>query len=235
MPRNKDQKRLIRSRMRKTGESYTAARAVIVARHKRDQPRSAVPRRQWAALAGISDAKVKKATGRTWSEWVAALDRAAAQEMSHRDIARHISATYPKVNGWWAQSITVGYERIRGLRDVGQRRDGSYDANKSRTFPASVSTLYRMFRDVRHRRKWLPEGVAKVRTAIVDKSMRVDWRDGTQVNFYFVSRGPAKSTVAVQHAKLASRADIEKAKSFWDAQLDVLETTLARGSASPAR
>jgi hypothetical protein len=177
-------------------------------------------------MAGISDRRVKETTGRTWAQWVALLDRAGMQRMSHRDIARHISTTDPEVNGWWAQSITVGYERIRGLRDVGQRRDGSYEASKSRTFPVSVSTLYRMFRDARRRVRWLPEGVTKVRTAIVDKSIRVDWHDGTQVHFYFVAKGPAKSAVAIQHTKLTSKADIEKAKSYWDAQLNVLKATL---------
>ena len=32
MPRNKDLKRLVRARMQKTGEAYTAARAQIVAK-----------------------------------------------------------------------------------------------------------------------------------------------------------------------------------------------------------
>jgi hypothetical protein len=34
--------------------------------------------------------------------------------------------------------MTVGYARIRG-RASGRRMDGSYDANKSRTFPSTLS------------------------------------------------------------------------------------------------
>jgi len=225
MTRHKDQKRLIRSRMRKTGESYTSARVAIVA-DRNGTRAAAAPPKAWAALAGISDARVKEKTGRTWSQWVEVLDRAGASGMSHRDIARHVARTYPDITAWWAQTITVGYERIRGLRDVGQGRDGRYRAGKSRTFPVGVSTLYRMFKEAPRRRKWLPQGITKVRAAIAGKSIRADWHDGTQVNFTFVSKGPAKCTVTVQHDRLTQKAEVARAKSFWDDRLDALAATL---------
>ena len=53
--------------------------------------------------------------------------------------------------GWWAQAVTVCYERIKGLRAVGQRRDGSFEANKSRTFSVPLVRLYRAFHDARTR------------------------------------------------------------------------------------
>src|SRR5690606_32505275 len=135
MTRYKDQKRLVRDRMEKTGESYTAARSVIVSRKakKDDAATYAAPRGEWPALAGMSDEKVKASTGRTWAQWVDVLDKAKAHEWPHKDIAKFIAEQYPSVSGWWCQTVTVGYERIRGLREVNQRRDGDYDANKSRT------------------------------------------------------------------------------------------------------
>lgn len=226
MTKNKDQKRLIRARMKKTGESYTAARAVIVSRQTRDDGAHAPRRAQWPALAGISDAKVSEKTGRTWAEWVALLDAAGARKLSHRDIARHVLDKYADVGGWWSQMVTVGYERICGLREVGQGRDGRYQAGKSRTFAVKTSKLYRMFRDARLRLEWLPEGVTRVRTAVENKSIRFDWHDGTQVNVFFVSKGPAKSLVSIDHAKLASRADVMKAKSYWNDRLKTLDAVL---------
>src|SRR5258708_4913455 len=100
MPTNKDFKRLVRGRMQKTGESYTAA----------PPPRPAA----YATLAGMRDAAVKAKTGCTWERWVQALDRVQAHAWPHREIARHVSARY-KIPSWWAQMVTVGYERIRGL------------------------------------------------------------------------------------------------------------------------
>jgi trans-2-enoyl-CoA reductase len=85
MTRNKDRKRIIRSRMKKAGESYTAARAQVIAKQNVKQ----TPARtiDYAKLAGMSDDKVAAQTGRTWEEWTRVLDRNDAAAMAHRDIA----------------------------------------------------------------------------------------------------------------------------------------------------
>ena len=81
MPTNKDLKRLVRARMKKTGEAYTAARSHIVTK-----PKAATKSVDYAALAGMSDEKIKAKTGCTWERWVYALDRKGAEKMVHRDI-----------------------------------------------------------------------------------------------------------------------------------------------------
>lgn len=229
MTKNKDQKRLVRNRMKKTGESYTAARAVLVARKQKqdESAKYAAPRKDWPGLAGMSDEKIKAATGRTWAQWVDVLDSARAHEWSHTEIAKYIRRKWPKISGWWCQTVTVGYERIRGLRDVGQRCDGDYGASKSCTVPVPIAKLYQMFSDARKRKLWLPDGLKNVRTATKEKSMRVDWHDGTRVEFYFLPKGPAKSTVAVQHVKLSSKADVSRAKVFWAERLAALKDVLS--------
>jgi hypothetical protein len=122
VPTEKDFKRLVRGRMQKTGESYTAARAQL----RKPKPVISAPPRsaQYAAIAGKSDALIKERTGCTWERWVKALDRAEAATWPHQEIAKYVRDKY-KIPGWWAQTVTVGYERIKGLRVVGQRRDGS--------------------------------------------------------------------------------------------------------------
>jgi hypothetical protein len=225
MTRNKDLKRLVRSRMTKTGESYTAARAVLVSRDGKVESPYAAPRKDWPALAGKTDAAVRTNTGRTWAEWVEALDRAGAYRLSHRDIAKLVNGEFG-VGMWWGQSVTVGYERIRGLRAVGQDRDGSFNAGKSRTFAGDVATLFAMVKDARRRNRWLPDGPAKIRTAVENKSIRFDWNDGTLVNLYFTPKGPAKATLSVDHTKLTSKAQVEKVKAFWNERLDALGEAL---------
>jgi hypothetical protein len=112
MPKQKDLKRIVRSRMQKTGESYTAARLQLI---RKKEP-------NLAERAGMSDASVKKQTGRTWAEWVKVLDGVQAAEKPHREITQYVSSL--GTPDWWTQMVTVGYERIRGLRDKGQRRGG---------------------------------------------------------------------------------------------------------------
>ena len=231
MPANKDFKRLVRGRMQKTGESYTTARAHLL-KQKPAAPataRSSTARAaavDYAKLAGRSDAIIKQRTGCTWERWVKALDYAQAYTWTHREIAQHVHQKY-KVPGWWAQSVTVGYERIKGLRAVGQRRDGSFEATKSRTFSVPLVRLYRAFHDARTRARWLPGVDLTVRTATRGKSMRITWPDRTSVAVGFASRGAGKSQVAVQHEKLADRAAAARMKQYWAERFDVLGQVLA--------
>lgn len=211
MPKNKDLKRLTRSRMKKTGESYTAARAELVKKSKESL----------SERAGMSDRVVSSKTGRTWEEWVRLLDARGARSMRHGDIAEYLSDEHG-VPGWWAQTVTVGYERIRGLRDIGQRRSGEYEASKSKTLPVPLGKLFRAFTVAGMREKWLPGVKWTVRTALPNKSIRVTWEDGTSVELYFVAKGPEKSQVAIQHRKLGNKAQAARAKAYWGERLEGL-------------
>jgi hypothetical protein len=78
MTRQRSFKRLVRARMEKTGESYTAARAVLLA--------AETP----APALATSDAAIRERTGRGWEEWFDALDEWGGGERSHREIARWV-------------------------------------------------------------------------------------------------------------------------------------------------
>ncbi len=224
MPTNKDFKRLVRARMRKTGESYTAARVHFL--RKKPAPATA----DYATLAGMSDATIKAKTGCNWERWVKALDYKQAHTWSHREIAAYVHKTF-KIPGWWSQSVTVGYERIKGLRAIGQRRDGGFEASKSKVIAAPISRLYRAWRDARLRARWLPGVSPVIRTATRYKSMRVTWPDGTRVDVGFTAKGRAKSQVAIQHGRLPDRAAVIRMKEFWAARLRALTDVLAPRSA----
>jgi uncharacterized protein YndB with AHSA1/START domain len=180
----------------------------------------------YARLAGRSDAVLETRTGCTWERWVRALDRVQAYTWSHGEIAAHVREKY-EIPGWWAQGVTVGYERIKGLRAAGQRRDGSFAATKSRTFSVPLVRLYRAFHDARTRARWLPGVRLTVRAAKRGKSMRITWPDRTSVAVGFTSKGPAKSAVAVEHEKLADRAAAARVKQYWAERLDALQALLA--------
>ncbi len=221
MPTNKDFKRLVRGRMEKTGESYTAARAHLRTKKPSSAVLPSIAPAEYAKLAGRSDAIMKERTGCTWERWVKALDREKAYTWPHRDIARHVVDKY-KIPGWWAQSVTVGYERIKGLRAVGQRRGGLFEAGKSKTFPVPVVRLYHAFSDARMRRRWLPDVDPTIRTAIREKSMRMTWPDRTSVEVGFMGRGAGKSQVTLVHTKLPDRAAVTEKKEYWADRLSEL-------------
>jgi len=207
MPIQKDLKRIVRSRMRKTGESYTAARLQIVKKKEAN----------FAELAGMSEAAVRKATGRSWSEWVRILDKAGATSKPHREIAAYVHSQ-GGISSWWSQSVTVGYERIRGLRDKGQRRGGGYEAHKSRTFAVPVKKLFAEFK------KFAAD--FDVRSTTPNKRMRIAWSDDTAVEIIFMPKGEKKSVLVVTHQKLPDKPTVEKMKSWWSERLDALASLL---------
>lgn len=242
MTTQKDFKRLVRGRMQKTGESYTTARASLLKSNaERTAPSAAsnghaalngtaasVAKPQatdFAKIAGMSDEKVKAATGCTWEKWVWHLDQVDAHKWPHREIAAYVHEKY-KVPSWWTQTVTVGYERIRGLREKGQQRSGVWRASKSKTVSAAAGRVFNAFKQPKQRTPWLPNKVA-IRTTVPNKSLRLTWEDGSSVEVYLVVKGRSKSTVTVEHTKLASRAEADRMKEFWSAHLDGLAMRLA--------
>jgi uncharacterized protein YndB with AHSA1/START domain len=225
----KDFKRVVRARMQKTGESYTAARAILLSK---PVPTPTVPPpvptptvSDYARLAGMSDTAIKASTGCTWERWVAALDSKKAYTWPHREIAEYVQEKY-KVPDWWTQTVTVGYERIKGLRDIGQRRGGAYEATRSKTFAVPVTRLFRAFSDARIRRKWLPGVKLSVRKATPNRSVRITWDDDTSVEVWLLPKGTGKASASVAHRKLADKADAERRMAFWGERLEALAGVL---------
>jgi uncharacterized protein YndB with AHSA1/START domain len=145
----------------------------------------------------------------------------SAHHWSHRAIAEHVQKAY-KVPDWWTQAVTVGYERIKGLRVKGQRWNGAFEVSKSKTIAAPASAVFRAFRDARARRAWLPDIKVDVRKATPHRSVRMTWEDGTSVEVWLTAKGRNKTTAQVQHVKLADQADADARRAFWQARLAAL-------------
>lgn len=219
MTKRKSFKRLVRSRMEQTGESYTTARTALLAAE-------ATKGTEGATLT-MSDEAIRRRTGRGWEEWFDLLDEWGAAERPHRDIARWV-AQDQGIDGWSAQSVTVNYERARALRAVGEHVDG-FAVSASKTVAVPVERLYEAFVDRSLRKRWLPDGKLRVRTASKPKSARFDWGDGgTRVNVGFTAKGDTKSTVALEHARLANAKEAERMKAFWRDRVAALKDVLER-------
>jgi hypothetical protein len=203
-------KRLVRARMAKTGESYTAARAMLLAAREPD-PVEKPP-------LATSDEAIRERTGRGWEEWFDLLDEWGAAQRPHREIAKWVAdrlGIHPLA--WNAQAITGSYERARGGRLVGQHDDG-FRISVTRTVSVPVERLFDAFAD----------GVtARQRTATRPKSARYDWADGrTRVHAVFVAKDGEKSTVTVSHERLADAGEAERMKAYWRERLGELRSHL---------
>ena len=219
MTTQKTFKRRVRDRMAKTGESYTAARRHLIDAGDAPDPGTATYQ------TVVSDEKMREATGRSHEQWFEILDRWGAKERTHTEIARHVHEEL-SVEGWWAQSVTVSYERARGLRAVGQMKDG-WTINASKTVNVTVDDVFDAFDDPEARAEWLPDAELSLRTATKPKSARYDWEDGsTRVIVTFEAKGPRKATVFVSHERLPDADTADEMKAYWRSALVDLKTRL---------
>jgi hypothetical protein len=175
----------------------------------------------------VSDEAIAAQTGRTWTQWIAALDRAGARKLSHTEIARLVHGRF-EVGDWWAQSVTVGYERLTGRR-ANLQKSGGFAASGSLTVAADLERLYDTAADAKRQRKWLPPGVV-VHKVTRPKSMRATAGNGARsISFYFYAKGPSKSQVTVQQEKLATQTAALKLKQIWAESLRDLAALTVEG------
>ena len=219
MTKQRTFKRRVRERMAKTGESYTAARRMLIA--DGDRPESAAVEFK----PPVAEERMIEATGRGWQAWFEILDGWNATSHNHTEIARWLREDQG-VDGWYSQSLTVGYEQARGLRAPGQRKDG-FVAGASRTVAVPVERLFEAFTDEALRARWLPGADLRVRTATAPRTARYDWEDGsTRVIVGFEAAGDAKSRVALSHERLPDADAAEEMKSWWRERLSELKAQL---------
>jgi hypothetical protein len=226
MPTQKVFKQRVRARMTKTGESYTAARRQLLQKAPTRLATAAEPAPVATdpAAPPTSDDAVRRATGHGYEHWFRLLDDWGGTERNHTQIASWV-ATEHKVDGWWAQSITVGYERARGMRAVHQR-PGGFEVSASRTVRVDAETALAAFTEPAIRRRWLPGPAIRQRPTKAANVARFDWSDPP--SRFVVSADPKgdRTTVYVAHEKLPDAAEAERQKAAWRQRLTALKSVL---------
>jgi hypothetical protein len=171
----------------------------------------------------VSEEAVRNGTGRGLNEWFAILDAAGAVSWKHRDIARWVAAQHG-ISGWWAQGVTVGFERARGLR-AQHERPSSFSLSVTKTINVPTERLHAAFADTRERKAWLDRAVG-VSSGTPPRTINLAWDDGSRVAVRFESRGSAKSQVALQQNPLPDAAAVEELRAWWRARLGELKRRL---------
>lgn len=230
MTENKSLKRRVRERMSKTGERYTSARRHVLASPEQatsraEHPAPAVQPSERPAQAGPSDEVLAQRTGRTWQAWIADLDAWGAADQPHPKIARWLIDEHD-VDGWWAQTLTVRYEKHIGRRVLGQR-GGVFAAGTSRTIGAPPERTFEAFVDPGLRARWLPDVELTIRTSTPPRGVRFNVGDGGERLIVAIGRkGDDRSTVHVEHERLADAAATQEMKAVWRERLAELKLLL---------
>ena len=241
----------VRARMAKTGESYTAARHQLLRKAAdpdapppdasadlgapgpgpdpaADSSPEPVVTGTASDAALVSDDAMRRGSGRGHEEWFALLDTWGATERRHPEIARWLQETHG-VGGWWAQSITVAYERARGMRATHQMGSG-FNISVTRTIAVDAERLLAAFTIPAIRARWLPDAELRQRPTRAASSARFDWSDPpSRVVVTAIPKDAQRATIALQHERLPDGETAERLKAAWREWLGVLKDVLERG------
>ncbi len=219
-------KKRVRARMAKTGERYVAARRQLIEQADRraadgDAPTGETTSRTWVAAPEIGDDAVRDATGRSWDEWCDVLDAWPGKDDGHSAIAAHLVEEH-EVPGWWAQTVTVGYERITGRRLPHQRPDGTFSAGRSATITVDPAQLRELLLDDAAREDLFPHLTTELRSRPTSKNVRLAVGDGV-AEFNLEPRDDGRVKVTVAHEKLPRFEDVATWKAYWGEWLRSLD------------
>ncbi|CAH2398778.1 conserved hypothetical protein [Mesorhizobium ventifaucium] len=174
-------------------------------------------------VRAISTKNFEAETGRSWEEWLVFLGRIGAADLSHAEIARRVRET-GLASGWWSQSITVAYEQHIGRRIPGQDNDGRFAVSTTKTVPGSMDeTLARWATFMTAQKDIGGIAISRGPETSVSRKWRY-WRcglaNGTRVIAGIGDKPGGKSSLAVQHEKLATADDVECWRNYWKSLLN---------------
>ena len=185
---------------------------------------------------GMSDEAVVRATGRDWEAWLAFLDDLGALEMDHKGIVALLAGSGGLSNGWWQQSVAVGYEQARGLRVVGQTSAGGYQVGVQKTLPISAEAAWNLVMDGPGRAIWLGtvdhlelrrgepyrtrEGPwGEIRSVAIGQRVRLTWHSPellspSTLQVYVMASGE-KASVRFHQERLSTLEERESMRQRW--------------------
>lgn len=187
----------------------------------------------------ISSEAVEAATGKTWEEWFALLDEEGAENLSHKEIAALLlnKGYLPETAGWWAQSITVGYEYAKGLRVKGQTVDAGFQIGVQKTIPVEHERLWNFLTSPEGLRIWLGDDIdrlelakgatyqtangtsGEVRSVVPGEKLRLTWQPAhwenrSTLQLYLTAKGD-KTALRFHQEKLADAKQRSEMKEHW--------------------
>jgi hypothetical protein len=191
----------------------------------------------------ISDAAVEKATGHDWAHWMGVLENWGAKKRPHKQIAAYLQEEHG-LSPWWAQTVTVEYEKDRGLRKTGQVAGGGYQVGVTKTLDLTPEEAWKRFMGSKGLVDWLGQGApkklqegqeftledgAQVQVRVVKPGSHVrlfwqppDWKKRSVLQVRLVERAGERTAVTFHHEDLPQQKSREEMRAHWKARLEAL-------------
>lgn len=198
------------------------------------QPAVASPRGQ------VSDDSARKKTGHGLDHWFAVLDAFGAAARGHTAAAAHLFEVHG-VPGWYAQGITVAYERAHGLREMNQACSGGFQVSVTKTMPLAVTEVVAALQHAKRRKVWLaaadPELAQALESAFTGakpKEVKSKGSDFARLRFRWgastveirITGKATGASVAADNMDLSDAAQVEERRAQWRAALASLRSYL---------
>lgn len=170
------------------------------------------------AIPSVRNDAVLRATGKNWQQWFVLLDKAGAKERTHAEIVHILHPSRIK-NGWWAQTVTVEYERARGKRARNQTASG-FNVSVHRTAPMPLSRLYAEWIALVQKDPALRK--MEMTTVRPRKTVRYKFGEERVVASFAENTARKSSRIGIGHEKLADAGSVERYRAFWKKKLAML-------------
>lgn len=197
-------------------------------------------------MPNLTDASVKKATGKTMKEWVAALDKFGGVDKGRREVVNHLYAELNK-DIWWASTLGVEYEKAKGLKEKDGRAKG-YGICVTKTIKAPVAKVFAAWKDPKQLNQWMGSKFkqefkdggtfsngdgdkGQYKRIRENKDLRFTWdaedlAPDTLVDVTFAAKGDDKCLVTLNHTRIQDRTEADMLRDGWGACFEKLKAML---------
>jgi len=185
----------------------------------------------------LSEKAYQEATGQSKEYWFKKLkDKEQGQVLSHKELAEYL-ATYNEVSFWWAQSITVDYEKKNGRRVTGETGTSGFQIGVSKTLHCTVERGWQILLSPEGQSLWLQPDVelkiekgascrredgfsAKVRVWNPNSHLRLSWQlsqwdQPSILQIRCLPKAEDRCIITFHQEKLPDQYWREQMKSHW--------------------
>jgi len=197
---------------------------------------------QYDSQFPVNDASARQHTGKTLSEWFTLLDKRCGPAAGRRAWTDVLFKEL-KVDAWWVTTLSVEYEAARGIVEKDGKPKG-YNICVTKSVTAQPAAIYDALCDAHvlfgpGAKADFKEGGAidagnghrgVFKKVVTGKTLRFTW-EGEQhhaaelIEIKFTPAG-AKTSVVLNHDRLANRAAADGMRAAWADSLDRLKAKL---------
>jgi uncharacterized protein YndB with AHSA1/START domain len=182
----------------------------------------------------MSDADVKRETGKSWEAWFAEVDKMGGAELGRREVTQKLITDF-ELAPWWAQTIAVDWEAARKVHLKDGRPKG-YFICVTKSIAAPAERVFNAFGDPKQLSAWLGSGATAAfkeggtfTTADGNKGtyvkvtrpkkLRFTWDDGdaalaSQCELALTPKGD-KTAFLLNHDRIPTRAMADGLRQAW--------------------